>query len=123
MPSAIAFTLDDGTTVAVTAAPAGGAHPVGAAGGLATASKTLREALAPVTSAAAQVMDEFRGLAQRPDEVEVSFGVTLDGKVGGIIGSASAGAHLDVTLRWHAPEKPSSSRAKLHAWRSFRRNR
>lgn len=102
MPDVIAFALEDGTTVAVTAASPDGTRPVGARDGLARAGKTLREALAPVTAAAAQVMDEFRGLAQRPDEVEVSFGVTLDGTVGGIISSASAGAHLDVTLRWHA---------------------
>jgi hypothetical protein len=102
MSDAIAFTLDDGTTVAVTATSRDGTRPVGARDGLAKARKTLREALAPVTAAAAQVMDEFRNLAERPDEVEVSFGVTLDGTVGGIIGSASAGSHLDVTLRWRA---------------------
>ena len=106
MSDAIAFTLDDGTTVAVSAASPGGTRPVGARDGLAKAQKTLREALAPVTAAAAQVMDEFRNLAQRPDEVEVSFGVTLDAGIGGIIASSSAGAHLDVTLRWTATDAP-----------------
>lgn len=109
MPDAIAFTLDDGTTVAVTAASPGGTRPVGARERLATAGKTLREALAPVTAAAAQVMDEFRNLAQRPDEVEVSFGVTLDASIGGIIASSGAGAHLDVTLRWTAPAEPPAA--------------
>ena len=47
-----------------------------------------------------QVMDGFRGLVQRPEEIEIGFGVTLDGKLGGVIASAGAGAHLDVTLRW-----------------------
>ena len=102
MHDAVAFTLDDGTTVAVTSASRDGTRPVGSGIRLTAAHKTLREALAPVTAAAAQVMSEFRSLAQRPDEVEVSFGVTLDGTVGGIIGSASAGSHLDVTLRWRA---------------------
>jgi hypothetical protein len=40
-------------------------------------------------------------MAQRPEEIEICFGVTLDGKLGGVIASANAGAHLDVTLRWH----------------------
>ena len=39
----------------------------------------------------------------RPEEIEICFGVTLDGKLGGVIASANAGAHLDVTLRWHGP--------------------
>ena len=60
-------------------------------------------ALAPVTAAATQVMDGFRKMAERPGEVEISFGVTLDGKLGGVIASAEASAHLDVTLRWRGP--------------------
>ena len=48
-------------------------------------------------------MDDFRGRGRRPEEIEISFGVTLDGKLGGVIASANAGAHLDVTLRWRAP--------------------
>jgi hypothetical protein len=107
MPDAIEFTLENGATVAVAAARRDGSAPVGARDRLVTAQKSLREALAPVTAAAAQVMDEFRNLAQRPDEVEVSFGVTLDGGIGGIIASASAGAHLDVTLRWNASGEPA----------------
>lgn len=57
----------------------------------------------PVTAAATQVMDGFRELARRPQEIEIAFGVMLDGKLGGIIASASTGAHLDVTLRWREP--------------------
>ncbi|MGH3246695.1 MAG: CU044_2847 family protein [Trebonia sp.] len=102
MPDAIEFTLDNGATVAVAAARREGTTPVGAKDRLVAAQKTLREALVPVTAAAAQVMDEFRNLAHRPDEVEITFGVTLDGGIGGIIASASAGAHLEVTLRWNA---------------------
>jgi hypothetical protein len=59
--------------------------------------------MAPVTAAATQVMDGFRGLAQRPQEVEITFGVKLDCTIGGVIASANADAHLDVTLRWRGP--------------------
>jgi hypothetical protein len=100
MYEAIKFTLDDGTTVAVASPRPDGSRAVGLGDRLQASEKTLREALAPVTAAAAQVMDDFRKLAQRPEEVEISFGVTLDGKLGGVIASANAGAHLDVTLRW-----------------------
>lgn len=51
-------------------------------------------------AAATRVMDGFRKMARRSKEIEIAFGVTLDGKLGGIIASANAGAHLDVTLRW-----------------------
>ena len=111
MPDAIEFTLDDGTTVAVATARPAGTTPVGAKDRLTAAHKTLREAIAPVTAAAAQVMDEFRNLGHCPDEVEIAFGVTLDGSIGGIIASASVGAHLDVTLRWTASAEPPSSTA------------
>jgi len=100
MVDAIEFTLDDGTTVAVAPPARAGSGAVGLSDRLEVAEKTLHQALAPVTTAATQMMDGFRKMAQRPAEVEISFGVTLDGKLGGVIASANAGAHLDVTLRW-----------------------
>jgi hypothetical protein len=114
MVDAIEFTLDDGTTVAVASPPRAGSGAVGLSDRLEAAEKTLREALVPVTAAAAQVIDGFRAMARRPEEIEVSFGVTLDGRLGGVIASANAGAHLDVTLRWRgSPAKPQDS-AKPH---------
>jgi len=109
MYDAIEFTLDDGTTVAVASPRLDGTGAVGLGDRLRASEKTLREALAPVTAAATQVMDGFRGLAQRPEEIEIGFGVTLDGKLGGVIASANAGAHLDVTLRWRGPSSGPSS--------------
>ncbi len=97
------FTLDDGTTVAVASPRRDGSSQVGLRNGLLASGKTLREAMAPVTAAATQVMDGFRELAQRPQEVEITFGVKLDAKLGGVIASANADTHLDVTLRWRAP--------------------
>lgn len=73
---------------------------MGLGGRVESAEKTLREALRPATAAALQVIDEFRDAVRRPDEIEIGFGVTLDGKLGGIIATAQAGTHLDVTLRW-----------------------
>jgi NTP-dependent ternary system trypsin peptidase co-occuring protein len=107
MFDAIEFILDDGTRVAVASSPRAGSSAVGLSDRLEAAEKTLREALVPVTAAAAQVIDGFRGMARRPEEIEICFGVTLDSKLGGVIASANAGAHLDVTLRWHgSPGKP-----------------
>lgn len=103
MSDAIEFALDDGSTVAVAPAARVGSRAVGLGDRLEAASKTLRQALTPVTAAATQMMDGFRAMPERPAEVEISFGVTLDGKLGGVIAAAEAGAHLEVTLRWRAP--------------------
>jgi hypothetical protein len=103
MADAVEFTLDDGTTVAVAPASRSGSRAVGLGDRLEVAEKTLRAALAPVTAAATQVMDGFRGMARRPEEIEIGFGVTLDGKIGGVIAASSAAAHLEVRLRWRAP--------------------
>jgi alpha-glucoside transport system substrate-binding protein len=101
MADVVEFTLDDGTAVAVSAGPRSGSGAVGLGDHVQAAEKTLRQALAPVTAAATQVIEGFRATAGRPEEIEISFGVTLDGRLGGIIAAAQAGAHLDVTLRWH----------------------
>jgi hypothetical protein len=108
MTDAIEFVLDDGTTVAVASPPRVGSGAVGLGDRLETAQKTLREALGPVTAAAEQMIDGFRTMARRPAEIEICFGVTLDGKLGGVIASANAGAHLDVTLRWHGSDAVGS---------------
>lgn len=105
MPDAVQFTLADGTVVLVAPPARSGTGAVGLGGRLEAAGQSLRDALAPAASAAAEVIDGFRALAQRPDEVEVTFGIVLDAKLGGVIANANAGAHLDVTLRWHpSPE-------------------
>lgn len=102
MSDAVQFTLSDGTAVLVAPAARSGIGQVGLGAHLESARQTLREALVPVTSAASEVIDGFRTLAHRPDEVEVTFGVILDAKLGGVLASTTAGTHLDVTLRWHA---------------------
>jgi Trypsin-co-occurring domain 1 len=110
MSEAVQFTLSDGTAVLVAPLTRSGTGPVGLGDRLEAAQETLLEALGPVTRAASEVISGFRTLANRPDEVEVSFGVVLDGKLGGVIASANAGAHLDVTLRWKGPsDEPAAS--------------
>ncbi|GHG95749.1 CU044_2847 family protein [Streptomyces lanatus] len=100
MPDAVQFTLSDGTVVLVAPPTRTGTGAVGLGTRLETAATTLRDALTPVTTAASEVLTQFRDAPQRPDEIEVTFGVTLDAKLGALLSSASGGAHLDVTLRW-----------------------
>src|ERR1700733_7928950 len=104
------FALDDGLTVTV-ASPATSTGesdllPAGrhSGSGKATpAGQTLSQALRPVTAAAREVIDGFRALPGRPDEIEIAFGVNLDATFGAVLATAAVGTHLEVTLRWTAP--------------------
>ncbi|MEU6844259.1 CU044_2847 family protein [Streptomyces sp. NPDC046716] len=103
MPSeAVQFMLADGeTSVLVSASDrASGSGTVSTGDRMRRAQQSLRSALAPITAAAAEVISEFRAHAERPEEIEVSFGVTLDASLGAVISSAKASTHLDVRLRW-----------------------
>lgn len=104
MADAIRFTLDDGTVVLVAPPARTGTGAVGLGTRLENAGESLRQALAPISAAASEVIGQFRSIAERPDEVEVSFGVTLDAKLGAVLASADTSAHLDVTLRWSGTE-------------------
>ncbi|WP_438490151.1 CU044_2847 family protein [Streptomyces sp. S186] len=115
MPDAIEFPLSDGTVVLVAPPARSGTGAVGLSDRLQAAQQGFREALAPVTTAAAEAIDGFRNLVHRPDEVEVSFGVILDGKLGGLIAGANAGAHLDVTLRWKGSAATPSADAEAQS--------
>jgi hypothetical protein len=107
------FTLDGSLAVTV-AAPATstttGLSPAGRhdkSGKVAEpAAQTLREALRPVTAAAQEVIEGFRALPGRPEEIEIVFGVNLDATFGAVFATAAVGTHLEVTLRWTASRPP-----------------
>jgi len=66
------------------------------------ASRSLREALEPVTAMSRQILDQ---LAQaRPGTIEVEFGIELTAEAGAILAKASSGCHLTVTLTWGPAE-------------------
>jgi hypothetical protein len=60
------------------------------------ASRSLREALEPVTQMSRQVLDQL-GQA-RPREVQVEFGVELTAQAGAVLARAGTECHLTVTL-------------------------
>jgi hypothetical protein len=105
MTDLISFDLADGLQVTVEAPDQAGVTPAGLRPRMTHAEQTLEQALKPVTSAAAEVIRKFRTLPGRPDEIEIHFGVKLDGTFGAVIASTTLGTHLDVTLRWsHATD-------------------
>ncbi|WP_380281649.1 CU044_2847 family protein [Kitasatospora purpeofusca] len=100
------FTLASGGTLVVESEGTGaGVAPAGR-GSLERAGATVRDSLHTVVNTASDVIEAFRALPRRPDEIEVKFGVKLDGSIGVILAGGSAGVHFDVTLRW-SPEEPT----------------
>ncbi|MFF1650108.1 CU044_2847 family protein [Streptomyces sp. NPDC058240] len=64
------------------------------------AADTWQGALAGVRSAAEGALAQLRAIDPPPEEVEVTFGVTVDGKLGATLVSAGTNAHLNVKVVW-----------------------
>jgi hypothetical protein len=101
--------LDDETSVLIAVPPKAGSSPVGAGDVVKKAEKTLRESLKSITAAAEEAMDTFRAMTRAPEEVEITFGVTFDAKLGAFMASADAGAQLEVKLHWHRSAATASA--------------
>lgn len=98
------FALDRGGTVTVEVAERPGMARAARAGRiLEEARLSFDRALAEVREAADAALAQLQGLAQRPSEVEIVFGVQLDAETGAIIAKTAVQGHLQVTLRWKDP--------------------
>ncbi|WP_371539325.1 hypothetical protein OG217_32605 [Streptomyces sp. NBC_01023] len=64
------------------------------------AADTWQGALAGVRSAAEGALVQLRAIDPPPDEVEVTFGVAVDGKFGAKLVSGGTNAHLNVKVVW-----------------------
>jgi Trypsin-co-occurring domain 1 len=66
--------------------------------------KTFEAAIQHARRAAESLVDQFRSLSSKPDEVSVEFGVKLSSETGAIIAKASADANFSITLTWKRAE-------------------
>ncbi|GCB52957.1 CU044_2847 family protein [Streptomyces sp. NL15-2K] len=64
------------------------------------ASQTWNSALSGVRAAADGVLAQLRSLDPPPEEVEVTFGVAVTGKVGATLVSTGGDAHINVRIVW-----------------------
>src|SRR5229473_7308385 len=69
------------------------------------AKETFEQALSKIRPATEKVITTLRGLAHKPDEIEMEFGFSLNAVAGVVIASASTGANYKVTLRWKDAEQ------------------
>lgn len=64
------------------------------------AADTWQGALAGLRSAAEGASAQLRAIDPPPEEVEVTFGVTVDGKLGATLVSAGTNTHVNVKVVW-----------------------
>ncbi len=61
--------------------------------------KTFEESLGIVKPVADTVLNKLKDLSKQPEDVQVSFGISMDLKAGMFI-AAGTGANFNVTLTW-----------------------
>ncbi len=75
---------------------------------IAKAKQTFEEALNGVLPITKSLVEKLRSIGNQPDEIEVTFGVSLNTAVGAVIASASAEANFSVTMRWSGKEEETT---------------
>jgi hypothetical protein len=75
---------------------------------VARASDAFKGALQLIHTCATQISTTIHNVPKelKPEEFEVQFSVKIDGKVGAFIAESTAGAQLQVTMKWAEKEQP-----------------
>jgi len=107
----VEFPLEDGGSITIEIDEPETEGTVRAARGdtITKAKETLEDSLNKVVPVAKNVLEKLRDMAERPDEIEITFGVSLNTVAGAIIASASAGANFGVTVRWSSNKEEATS--------------
>jgi hypothetical protein len=106
MKRLVKFTLEDGSTILIEAEETEVEGEMIRVSSQSTSSeivnisnKTFEESLGIVKPVANTILNKLNDLSKQPEEVQVSFGISMDLKAGMFI-SANAGANFNVTLTW-----------------------
>src|SRR5258708_32724988 len=75
---------------------------------IAKAQQTFEEALTGALPVTKSLVEKLRSIGNQPDEIEVTFGVSLNTAVGAVIASASAEANFSVTMHWSGKEEETT---------------
>ncbi|MDI5938154.1 CU044_2847 family protein [Micromonospora harpali] len=102
MSEVVEFALDGGGTVLVAVDETPGIAPASVADDvLRRAGVSFNKAIGQARDAASAALTEFRSMVDRPDEVEISFGIQLTADAGALIARTGVQGQLQVTVRWH----------------------
>ena len=110
MKHLVEFSLEEGGSVVVEVDEPEGEGTIRAARGetIVKAEKTFEEALNKVLPVTKSIVEKLRSFGNKPDEIEISFGVKLNTVAGAVIASASAAANFDVTVRWNGKKEAAA---------------
>jgi hypothetical protein len=110
MKHLVEYSLEDGGSIVVEVDEPESEGTVRAARGdtIVKAKETLEDALDKVLPVTRSVVEKLRSIENRPDEIEISFGVKLSTTAGAVIASATAEANFDVTMRWTETHKETT---------------
>src|SRR6266571_1861569 len=110
MKHLVEFPLEEGGSIVIEIdePEAGGTVRAGREDRIEKARETFEDALNKVLPVTKTVVEKLRGMASKPDEIEVTFGVNLSTMAGAVIASASAAANFGVTVRWTGTIKDST---------------
>lgn len=110
MKHLVEFILEDGGSVVVEVnePEIGGTVRAGRGDKIDKAKNTFEEAFNKVLPVTKSVIEKLRSVADKPDEIEVSFGINLGTEAGAFIASASVEANFGVTVRWSGASKEST---------------
>ncbi|MEU2748191.1 CU044_2847 family protein [Streptomyces collinus] len=102
MTELVRYSLEDGGEVLVEAQgdTSGLVGASRADGAVVDGVTTFDRALDGVRGAADAALRSFRGLAQRPDEVQIEFGVRITAEAGAVIAKTGVEGQLSVTITW-----------------------
>ena len=108
MKRLIEFPLEDGSTIMVEVDESiieGGVVPVSTKlGEVEKAQNTFEAAVSKIRPVAESVINTLHDIPKRPDEIELEFGLKLNGKTGIYIASVGTEANFQVRLTWKQKE-------------------
>lgn len=107
MKHLVEFTLENGSTLLMEAEDSiseegtvfASSHP-SSHGITKVSNKTFEESIEIIKPVTDTILNKLKDTYNKPDEIEVSFGISMDFKAGMFI-SANTGSSFNVTLKWN----------------------
>jgi hypothetical protein len=100
------FRVSGGEPVVVETDTPGGAAPVGARRRIRDAEVEFTERLGPIRDAVAATLRTLRG-SLGPDEIKVSFGVTMSAEAGAVVARTALQGTFQVEMVWARDDRPA----------------
>ena len=94
------FVTSDGSKIVVETEDIGADLDLAGSGLPKQGSQKLKSVLESVKPAAEDFVEALSDLTRKPDELEISFGLKLNGEVGALIAKTSSEANISIKIKW-----------------------